>query len=72
MTLLGVRNYGRKLLCWRRAWLLYWLVLCDSWPPLSMEPGVWSVSCGYGQSFVLIVGDAFRQSKEQRVPSPGL
>ena len=34
MTLLGVRNYGGRLLCWRRARLLCWLVLCDFGLPL--------------------------------------
>ena len=29
MTLLGVRNDGGRLLYWRRARLLCWLVLCD-------------------------------------------
>ena len=29
MTLLGVRNDGWRMLCWRRARLLCWLVLCD-------------------------------------------
>ena len=36
MTLLGVGNDGRWLLCWRRAWLLFWLVLCvlTPWLPV--------------------------------------
>ena len=38
MTLLGVRNYGRRLRFWRRAWLLCWLMLCGSWAALSMVP----------------------------------
>ena len=29
MTLLSVRSDGGRLLCWRRAWLLCWLLLCD-------------------------------------------
>ena len=55
MTLLGVHNYGRRSLCWRRAWLLCWLVLCDSWAAFSMVPGAWSVSCAYWRLLVLIV-----------------
>ena len=55
MTLLGVSNYGRRLLWWRCAWLLCWLALCDSWGSLSMLPGAWSVSCAYWRLLVLIV-----------------
>ena len=55
MTLLGVRNYGRRLLCWRHAWLLCWLVLCDSWAALSMVPGAWSVCRAYWRSLVFPV-----------------
>ena len=56
MTLLGVRNCGRRLTCCRHARLLCCLVLCDSWPALSIVPGAWSVSCAYWRSFMLIVG----------------
>ena len=57
MTLLGARNYGRRWMCWRRAWLLCCLVLRDSWVALLMVPGAWSVRCAYWLSFVLIVGN---------------
>ena len=48
MTLLCVRKNGRRLMCWRRAWLLCWLVLCDSWAALLMVPGacLWVVHVG--------------------------
>ena len=44
---LGVCHYGRRLLFWRRAWLLCWLVLCDSWTAVSVVPGALSFSCAY-------------------------
>ena len=54
MILLGVRNYDRRSLCWRRAWLLCWLVLCDSWAALPMVPGNWSMRVASWRSFVNI------------------
>ena len=45
MTLLGVRDDGRRLMCWRHARLLCWLVLCNLTLGL---PFRWCLAMGLG------------------------